>query len=251
MCWHHSQKGIILPEKFIHIFEKNGFIIRLGEYIWEKICLLLRKWLAMELAPVPLSVNLSHIDIYDQRRARTRHVLDTGPQQNRGHLSDGIGQRSHNTLRQPLYQKLYGFGGEEKMDRAPYNREISYLHPQDRERVTKLLYALKISRGDTERFTVLYAASLRKLGLYRRRACRRHCHLGQFHSADFLFFFLDGQYVVSSKSQSISLILSWHDVGQMGLPILKLFSGQCRESFSGTLSEQHLCYLQQKKQINP
>lgn len=63
--WIHPQKGLILPAVFLPLLERNGFISRLDEYIWEQACKLLRKWLDRGINPVPISVNLSRIDIYN------------------------------------------------------------------------------------------------------------------------------------------------------------------------------------------
>ncbi|MCL2026393.1 MAG: response regulator, partial [Leptospirales bacterium] len=41
--WMHPTKGIIPPNKFIPIFEQNGFIAKLDYYVWEEACKHLRK----------------------------------------------------------------------------------------------------------------------------------------------------------------------------------------------------------------
>jgi len=61
--WHHPTKGILFPQKFIPVFEKNGLIARLDEYIWDKACALLSKWKKEGRKIVPVSVNLSRIDM--------------------------------------------------------------------------------------------------------------------------------------------------------------------------------------------
>ena len=64
--WNHPEKGIIMPKSFIPIFEKNGFIVQLDQYIWEYACKLLHKWSEEDsrLNSLPLSVNISRIDFY-------------------------------------------------------------------------------------------------------------------------------------------------------------------------------------------
>ena len=42
------------PDRFIPLFEKNGFIIRLDEYIWEQACITLRRWIDHGLTPTPI-----------------------------------------------------------------------------------------------------------------------------------------------------------------------------------------------------
>ena len=64
MRWDSHKEGIILPGKFLPIIEKNGFIVKLDKYIWEEVCKLLRQWLDAGIQTVPISVNVSRIDIY-------------------------------------------------------------------------------------------------------------------------------------------------------------------------------------------
>lgn len=63
--WLHPKKGLIPPSKFIPIFEKNGFITRLDYYVWENVCLYLRKRLDDKLPVVPISVNVSRLSLYN------------------------------------------------------------------------------------------------------------------------------------------------------------------------------------------
>lgn len=63
--WNHPEEGMIPPGEFIPLFERNGFILCLDEYIWEEACKVLRKWLDEGLAVVPISVNVSRIHMYD------------------------------------------------------------------------------------------------------------------------------------------------------------------------------------------
>lgn len=63
--WNHGKKGMISPIKFIPVFERNGFITQLDEYVWDKTCKLVRSWLDKGLNPVPVSVNISRRDIYN------------------------------------------------------------------------------------------------------------------------------------------------------------------------------------------
>lgn len=61
--WLHPQKGLIPPNDFIPLFEKNGFILKLDEYMWEQACKTIRNWLDEGRTPVPLSVNISRYHI--------------------------------------------------------------------------------------------------------------------------------------------------------------------------------------------
>lgn len=63
--WRYN-KGLISPGKFIPIFEKNGFIVRLDRFVWEEACKVLRAQIDAGLTPVPISVNLSRLNFYSQ-----------------------------------------------------------------------------------------------------------------------------------------------------------------------------------------
>lgn len=62
--WLHPRKGIIPPVEFIGIFEKNGLITKLDQYIWERACMQLKKWKDEGKNGMSLSVNISPKDFY-------------------------------------------------------------------------------------------------------------------------------------------------------------------------------------------
>ncbi len=62
--WAHRTKGLISPGKFVPILEDNGFITNLDRYIWEEVCKWLRSWIDRGREPLPISVNVSQIDVF-------------------------------------------------------------------------------------------------------------------------------------------------------------------------------------------
>ena len=64
--WYHPLKEFIPPARFIPIFEKNGFVARIDRFVWEEAC----KMLAYEKKTfgraIPVSVNLSRLNFYDE-----------------------------------------------------------------------------------------------------------------------------------------------------------------------------------------
>lgn len=62
--WLHPEKGVISPNEFISIFEKNGFIFKMDEYVWEQTCELIKKWLSQYKHVLPVSVNVSKQNLY-------------------------------------------------------------------------------------------------------------------------------------------------------------------------------------------
>lgn len=63
--WKHPERGIISPGVFIPLFEKNGFIIKMDEYVWEETCRFIREELDAGKPTVPISVNVSRINLYN------------------------------------------------------------------------------------------------------------------------------------------------------------------------------------------
>lgn len=73
--WMHSKRGLIPPGNFISIFESNGFITKLDLYMFEETCKLLRKWIDSGKEPIPISVNLSKVHLYNPNIAEDLYSL--------------------------------------------------------------------------------------------------------------------------------------------------------------------------------
>lgn len=67
--WCHPKKGLISPAEFIPELERSGLITRMDLYLWEEVCKTLRSWQDSGLKPVPVSINVSRIDIYTENVA--------------------------------------------------------------------------------------------------------------------------------------------------------------------------------------
>lgn len=57
--WLHPVKGLIPPGDFIPLFEQNGFILKVDEYIWEYACKTIARWIREGKKPLPISINIS------------------------------------------------------------------------------------------------------------------------------------------------------------------------------------------------
>lgn len=73
--WKEPKEGMISPGEFIPIFEKNGLIMKLDYYVWEQSCILVRKWLDEGKKPIPVSVNISRVSMYNPRIVEEIHEL--------------------------------------------------------------------------------------------------------------------------------------------------------------------------------
>ena len=57
--WRTKEKGIISPDKFIPLFERNGFVKRLDFFVYESVFRFIREQLDAGKPVVPVSVNMS------------------------------------------------------------------------------------------------------------------------------------------------------------------------------------------------
>lgn len=63
--WNHPTKGMISPGKFIPVFERNGFIAELDQYVMEEVCKYHKKRRDNGLESFPISVNISRMSLYN------------------------------------------------------------------------------------------------------------------------------------------------------------------------------------------
>ena len=63
--WQHPELGMISPGVFIPLFENNGMIRELDSYVWREAAEKIREWKDRLGFTVPVSVNVSRIDMYD------------------------------------------------------------------------------------------------------------------------------------------------------------------------------------------
>ena len=65
ISWMHPEFGRVSPGQFIPLFEENGLIQRLDHYVWSEAAAQMRKWKEEFGDTVPVSVNVSRVDVYD------------------------------------------------------------------------------------------------------------------------------------------------------------------------------------------
>ena len=63
--WNHPRLGPISPGVFIPVFEENGMITELDKYVWRMAAGQIKDWKERFGITVPVSVNVSRVDIYD------------------------------------------------------------------------------------------------------------------------------------------------------------------------------------------
>ncbi len=62
--WRHPKLGMVNPGIFVPLFEHNGLITRLDRFVWKEAAAQIRKWREKYGVTIPLSVNVSRIDMY-------------------------------------------------------------------------------------------------------------------------------------------------------------------------------------------
>ena len=62
--WKKASGEIISPGVFVPILEKYGFVTDLDKYVWEEVCIWQKRWIDSGHTPLPVSVNVSQIDIF-------------------------------------------------------------------------------------------------------------------------------------------------------------------------------------------
>lgn len=65
--WRKPDGRMVSPGEFIPIFERNGFIIKLDYYVWEKVCQFIRRELDEGHEVDPISVNVSRVNLYNPK----------------------------------------------------------------------------------------------------------------------------------------------------------------------------------------
>ncbi len=73
--WIHPENGIISPAAFIPVFEQNGFIRKLDAFIWEKVVQWLDTWKKAGHELLPISVNVSRLDILGRDLCSTLEAI--------------------------------------------------------------------------------------------------------------------------------------------------------------------------------
>ena len=72
--WIHPEEGFISPGRFIPIFERNGFVMKIDDYMISEVAKLQSEWLSQGRKLVPISVNVSRVHFI--REDLAEHIRD-------------------------------------------------------------------------------------------------------------------------------------------------------------------------------
>ncbi|MBE7003672.1 MAG: EAL domain-containing protein [Ruminococcaceae bacterium] len=62
--WKKADGKMVSPGVFIPVLEEYGFVTDLDKFVWEEVCKWQRMWIDSGHTPLPISVNVSQIDIF-------------------------------------------------------------------------------------------------------------------------------------------------------------------------------------------
>ena len=64
--WQHPQYGMVRPGTFLNMFEENGLISMLDQYVHRETIRQIARWRKRGIS-IPISVNVSRVDLYDEK----------------------------------------------------------------------------------------------------------------------------------------------------------------------------------------
>ena len=77
--WFHPEFGMISPGQFISLFEENGLIQKLDQFVWNEAAVQIKLWKDIYGIHIPVSVNVSRVDMFN---AHLADILENIAKQN-------------------------------------------------------------------------------------------------------------------------------------------------------------------------
>lgn len=75
--WVLSDGGMVYPDEFIPVIEKNGYVLDVDNYMWDRVCYYIKKLEQEGVEPVPISINVSRMHVYqDHFISRIKKLTD-------------------------------------------------------------------------------------------------------------------------------------------------------------------------------
>ena len=75
--WNHPTLGQLSPADFISLFERSGQISALDSYVWTETAKQISRWRDKYGKAIPVSVNLSRVDVFDHHLTATLNAITT------------------------------------------------------------------------------------------------------------------------------------------------------------------------------
>jgi diguanylate cyclase (GGDEF)-like protein/PAS domain S-box-containing protein len=75
--WNAPGREVAFPKDFIPIAEQSGYIVPIGRWVLREACLQKRAWLDAKLAPIPIAINISAVELRSKQFVEhVRAILD-------------------------------------------------------------------------------------------------------------------------------------------------------------------------------
>ena len=68
--WFHPEFGMVSPGQFISLFEENGLIQKLDQFVWNEAAAQIKEWKDKYGLDIPVSVNVSRVDVFNSQLTR-------------------------------------------------------------------------------------------------------------------------------------------------------------------------------------
>lgn len=112
--WRHPEYGFMLPNQFIPLFERNGFITKLDVFVLEQVCKDIQRWKQDGLPLVPISVNVSRRDFMEEGCIETQYKI-----------IDKYGT-DHNLLHMEVTESLYSDNTELIISQVKHTQDLGF-----------------------------------------------------------------------------------------------------------------------------
>ena len=106
--WHHPRLGMITPDVFIPLFERSGQITALDSYVWAQAARQIAAWREKYGRLLPVSVNLSRVDVFDPKLMATLEGIVAENRLNRSDLTLEITESAYTENADHLIQVIEG-----------------------------------------------------------------------------------------------------------------------------------------------
>ena len=61
--WQREDGSMVYPDEFIPVIEKNGYVLDVDDYMWDKVCYYIKQLEKEGKTPVPISINVSRMHV--------------------------------------------------------------------------------------------------------------------------------------------------------------------------------------------
>lgn len=117
--WRHPELGMIPPDEFIPLFEKNGQISLVDRYVWSAAARQVVRWREHYGITIPVSVNLSRVDVFDPKLEKTLDEILL------------VSQLDHDTLKLEVTESAYTENADQVIRVVESLRKKGYIVEMD------------------------------------------------------------------------------------------------------------------------